>query len=397
MSKSRLKIRFWCLALLVFLISSYARAETVTLVGGDAVHGEIIRQTESSIFLVHKVLGELEIPKDQVVSVTIVHDVLGEITISIDQISSPGAGKPEAESPKGKKPSGKDQLDKQIEDKKSREATGDEDTSSATAESEKVKTEKAPAADKKQAQTEDEEEEKGAWFEPEFKRFNLMAARLKKKKWSFAADFSIDSSTGNTEETTNRFGAHIKRVLPRERLSVDMTYYHKESEGSTTDNKFTAGAIHDWLNLGSRWFFFTAGRYDYDEFESWEQRANAQAGPGYNLFTSDDMLLDFRLGAGGRKEWGSENSDLKFEGLAGIDFKWKMTNRQNVEASAWYFPVITDFDDYRTRSTLNWRYRLAKESNISLLLGLLHEHQSIVNPGLEDTDTRVTAGLQIDF
>ncbi|MHC4694630.1 MAG: DUF481 domain-containing protein [Planctomycetota bacterium] len=390
-------MKFWYTTVFFLLLSAYARAETITLVGGDTVHGEIVRQTDSSIFLVNKVLGELEIPKDQVVSITIVHDVLGEITISIDQISSPGGGKPEAESPKGKKTPGKDQLDKQIEDEKSGEVSGDKVTSSATAESEKVKTEKAPAAETKQARQEDEEEDKGAWFEPEFEGLNSWAARLKKKKWSFAANFSIDSSTGNSEESTTRFGTHVRRVLPRERLAVDMSYYHKVSEGSTTDNKFTAGAIHDWLNLGSRWFFFTTGRYDYDEFESWEQRANAQAGPGYNLITSDDILLDFRLGAGGRREWGSENNDLKFEGLVGIDLKWKVTDRQNFEAKVWYFPVITDFDDYRTRSTLDWRYRLAKESNISLLLGLLHEHQSIVNPGLEDTDTRVTAGLQIDF
>lgn len=387
-------MKFWYTILLFLLISAYARAETVILVGGDTVHGEIIRQTDSSIFLVHKVLGELEIPKDQIERITVVHEVLGEITIPLDQIPSPGAGKPEAENPKVKKPSGKE---KQIEDKKSREVSRDKVTSSATAESEKVKPEKAPVADKQQARQEDDEEDESAWFEPEFKRFNSLAARLKKEKWSFAADFSIDSSTGNTEETATRFGTHIKRVLPRERLAIDMSYYHKESEGSTTDNKVTIGAIHDWLNLGSRWFFFTAGRYDYDEFESWEQRMNLQAGPGYNLIKSDDVLLDFRLGAGSRKEWGSENSDLKFEGLAGIDFQWKMTNRQNVEAAVWYFPVITDFEDYRTRSTLNWRYRLAKESNISLLLGVLHEHQSIVDSGSADTDTRITAGLQIDF
>ena len=389
-------MKFWYPILLFLLISAYARAETVILVGGDTVHGEIIRQTDSSIFLVHKVLGELEIPKDQIERITVVHDVLGEITIPLDQIPSPGAGKPGAESPKVKKPSGKDQLQKQIEDK-NREVPRDQVTSSATAESEKVKPEKAPAADKQQARQEDDEEDESAWFEPEFKRFNSLAARLKKEKWSFAADFSIDSSTGNTEETATRFGTHIKRVLPRERLAIDMSYYHKESEGSTTDNKVTIGSIHDWLNLGSRWFFFTAGRYDYDEFESWEQRMNLQVGPGYNLIKSDDVLLDFRLGAGGRKEWGSENTDLKFEGLAGIDFTWKMTNRQNVEATVWYFPVITDFEDYRTRSTLNWRYRLAKESNISLLLGVLHEHQSIVDSGSADTDTRITAGLQIDF
>jgi hypothetical protein len=327
-------------------------AERVTLVSGDVLLGRIIKATESSVTLVHEVFGELEVPKDQIASVVVLHDVLGEVEIPGDQIEVPPAVG----------------LDKQ----EAKEAPGI-------------------------LQTPMEEEEKDIWFEPELDRLNTLAARLKKTGWSAAIDFSLDTTTGNTEEETTRLGAHIKRTLARERFGLDASYYYKISDGDVTDNKFTVGAVQDWLNPGSRWFFFGLGRFDYDEFESWQKRANVQVGPGYNLIGTDDMLLNLRAGAGARKEWGSENNDPKFEGLAGFDFLWKMTDRQSFDTTFHYYPVISDFDDYRTRTTLNWRYLLSKEVNVSLLVGVLHEFQSIVDPGRDDTDTRVFAGIQMSF
>lgn len=371
------------------------QVETVVLLAGDAIHGLIAKKTDSSIILFHKVLRRLEIPKNEIASITFAHDVLGEIKVLPDQIPSLGIGRPEVPSPEEKRVPPSDQPQQQIEDTKSRQASADRTAPSAAVESEKQKPEEAPVPDKQQAQKEEDEED--IWLEPEFDRLNAWASKLKKQKWSFAVDFSIDTTSGENEESTTRIGAHIKRKLPRERLAVDISYYNKVSDGEVTDNKFTAGAVQDWLNPGSRWFFFGAGRYDFDEFESWEQRANFQLGPGYNLIKSENMLLDLRFGAGGRKEWGSQNNDLKFEGLAGVDFKWKLSEKQTFDASVWYFPVLTDTDDYRTRSTLNWRYRLARELNLSLLVGLLHEFRSIADPGDENDQTRTYVGLQVEF
>jgi putative salt-induced outer membrane protein YdiY len=337
------------------LAAGRPEVETVVLLEGDVIHGEITKKTDSTIILVHEVFGKLEIPKDQIASITIVHDVLGGITIRSDRTTSTGTGEPKAESPEVKIPSGKKGTPQRTEEKED------------------------------------------IWFEPEFERLNALVSGLKKRKWSLALNFSIDTVSGEDEESTTRFGAHVKRKLPRERLAIDLSYYNKVSYGDVTDNKLTVGGVQDWLNPGSRWFFFGAGRYDFDEFESWNQRANLQAGPGYNLIKSDDKLLNLRFGAGGRKEWGSLNNDLKFEGLTGVDFTWELTEKQTFDSSVWYFPVLTGTEDYRTRSTLNWRYQLSKELNLSLLLGLLHEYQSIVDPGRENSETRTYVGLQMEF
>ena len=446
-------MKFLKYSLICFLISVSAQAETVVLVQGDAIHGEITEQTDSAITLIHKVLGELEIPKDQIASITVVHDVLGEIEIPQDQLLSLAAGKREVETVVlvwgdtmygkitektdstiilvhkvlGKLEILKDQIAnikvvhdvlgeitipkdlilslatgkpdaKNPENKTSQEVSNDQIISSSTMESYRQKPEETTAVVKMQdyQQTKVEEDEK-IWFEPEFGKLNSLAGRLKKQKWSFALDFSMTTTSGSTNEETTRLGTHIKRTLPRERTTFDGAFYHKKNSGKVSDNELSIGFLKDWLNPGSRWFYFGSGRADYDEFESWEKRANIQVGPGYNLITSDDMLLNLRLGAGGRKEWGSQNDNLKFEGLAGIDFDWEFTERQTIETGIWFFPVLTNFDDYRTRSHLNWRYKLSKESDISLKLGVLHETQSIVDLGRNNNDTRLYTGLEIEF
>jgi hypothetical protein len=419
-------MRFWHSILFFILISAYAQAETIVLVGGDTVHGEITEKTDSTIILVHEVFGRLETPNDRIANIIFVHDVLGEVEIQADKIISPAADAPlsaetivllSGDTIHGEITEKTDSTITLVHEVFGRLETPNDRIASIIIVHDvlgkvEIQTDKiiSPAVVKAKAESsigkkpfakkepqEQKEETEGTRLEPEFKGLNALASSLKKGKWSFAADFSLNTSTGSSDESTTRFGAHIKRTLPRERLAVDMSYYHKVSDGDVTDNKFTAGGIHDWLNPGSRWFFFSAGRYDFDEFESWEHRANIQVGPGYNLIKSDDMMLDLRLGAGGRKEWGSQSSDLKLEGLAGLDFEWKLTHKQTLETSLWLFPVLTDFDDYRTRTTFRWRYLLSKELDLSLLLGVLHEYQSITDPGSENSDTRVYTGIQIEF
>jgi len=368
------KTVLWPALLCFFVAAAMVGADEVTLKKGDVLLGRLTKATESSITIVHDVFGELEVPKDQIAGIIVVHDVLGQIKVGEEAIASFGLDEATGEAAAHKKPSTKEKPATKVE-------------AAQIAESEKQEPNAAAPV----------KEQKGVWFEPEFEKLNTLAARLKKMGWSAAIDFSLDTTTGNTDEETTRLGVHLKRTLRRERLGIDASYYHKTSEGDVSDNKLTVGAVHDWLNPGSRWFFFALGRFDYDEFESWQKRANAQVGPGYNLIGTDDMSLNLRAGAGARKEWGSQNNSVKFEGLAGFDFVWKMTDRQSFDATFYYYPVITDFNDYRTRTALNWRYLLSKEVNVSLLLGVLNEFQSVVDPGLDDTDTRVFLGIQMGF
>jgi hypothetical protein len=165
----------------VLFAAVIANADEVTLKAGDTLRGRIIGATDSSITIVHDVLGEIQVPKEHISSITITHAVFGEITIGSDGVASFG-------------------LD----------------------------TAKGEPAAPVETDTSQEGDEETALFEPEFK-LNAWAARLKKKGWSASLDLSINTSSGNTDEETTRLGAHVKRTLRDERMDVDMSYYHKRS------------------------------------------------------------------------------------------------------------------------------------------------------------------------
>jgi len=322
---------------LFFVVVGVCLADEIELVGGDVIEGDVVLQDESTIVLDHNDLGRLEIPREKIKSVTFISPVLVR----------PGQGVKKVE---------------------------------ITAE------EEAP-----------EEEEEAVMFEPEFTGLSEWAVEQKKKGWSASADVSFNSSSGNTDERSLRIGADAKRERPDTRLAIDLAYYNKTSEGDTTDNKFTGGMLHDWLFPESRWFWFGSGRYDFDEFESWEQRLAAHTGPGYHLIEDEKTKLDLRVGAGARKEFGSENNNVRFEGAGGLFWEWIITKRQKLSATSAIYPVLTDVEDYRTRTTANWRFRLKEEMNLSLLIGIEHEYQSIVDPGSDKNDTRTYIGIQFGF
>jgi len=221
------------------------------------------------------------------------------------------------------------------------------------------------------------------------------------KEWSLTISLALNNTTGNTDEQSIRVGFDAIRKREKTRLGFDVVYFFERTDGRTSDNKFSLGGRHDWLNPGSRLFWFVNGRFDNDEFESWQQRFSAHGGPGYHILYMDDtgyeMELDGRLGIGLRREWGSLNDDLKLEAQIGVDYEWIITERQRFVVTANYFPVLDDFDDFRTFTRANWSWAVSTDFDLALNVGLSHEYQSVVDPGKEKTDLRIWLGLQYGF
>lgn len=217
----------------------------------------------------------------------------------------------------------------------------------------------------------------------------------KEKNWKLSIDLGLANVTGNTDEQVLNFALLYDRETHLNRFIADTSYYLKLSDSDVSDNKFTAGLRYDWLNPDSRWFAFAQGRFDYDQFESWEQRIAGHAGPGYRIIKKEKLKWDARAGLGVRREFGSSNDDLRFEGLLATSVRWNATDRISLNFQSELYPVLTELEDFRTRTTLNIRYRL--EEMLSLAFGLLHEYQSIVDPGSEKNDLRLTLSLGLDF
>jgi hypothetical protein len=80
-----------------------------------------------------------------------------------------------------------------------------------------------------------------------------------------------------------------------------------------------------------------------------------------------------------------------------LDLEYTITERQSLDFDITYFSTLDDFDDYRTRSTGNWRYAISNDMRLSLLVGYSWEYQNIADPGDERFDFRFFVGVQYAF
>jgi putative salt-induced outer membrane protein YdiY len=398
------------------LTSTCSRADKVALIDGDIIEGVITKQGRFVVVLEHSNLGRMEIPRSRIKSLTIdtpdvevvltdggtiqgrlveedqsrivlEHRDLGRVTIPKDRIASSKIEAPDATVVLA----GGDTIEgKLVERTDSSIVLEHAILGRLEIPRERIDSLKVKAPEFKK-------EKKVDWLEPWIRKLGARTSRLKEKGWGLSVDLSLDSSTGNTDEQATRFGGHLMRELPDRRSSLDISYYRKTKRGTLSDNKSTIGYVHDWLDPKSVWFWFALGRYDYDEFQSWQQRVNAQVGPGYHLIKTDDISLDARLGLGARKEWGSLNNNAKAEGLVGVDFKWQITDRHTLKLAPYFFPVVGDLDDYRARVSGEWRLSIDKDMNLSFVVGTLYEYQSQVDPGTTHGDLRTYLGLQFAF
>lgn len=398
------------------LISNCSHADKVFLTDGDIIEGVITKQGSATVVLEHSDLGRMEIPririkslmidtpdvevvltdgdtiqgrlvKDDESSIIIEHKDLGRITIPRDRIESSTIEAPDATVTLA----GGDIIDGKLIER----------TDSAIvlkhANLGRLEIPRDRIDSLKVKEPEFKREERAGLLEPILRKLSAKTSRLREKGWNSSVDISLDSSSGNTDEQSLRFGGNLGREGTDTRGKLDTSYYYKVKKGIVTDNKFTLGYLHDWLEPESDWFKFAYGRFDYDEFESWQQRANILVGSGYHLIDSNEIKLDARLGFGPRKEWGSQNDDIKFEGAIGGSIEWTINKKEKLEFASYFIPTFGDLDDYRGRMSGEWRFLFDKDLNLSFLLGAFYEYQSIVDPDKTHGNMRTYVGLHFRF
>src|SRR5262249_22000112 len=104
-----------------------------------------------------------------------------------------------------------------------------------------------------------------------------------KPRWKSEFEAGASAAWGNNDDRDVRVRFASTRVAPDNTLKLDSLYHFATSHGKATSNSFTAGALSDWPVPASRWSYFAQGRFDYDDFVSWDYRVSAAGGVGYRL------------------------------------------------------------------------------------------------------------------
>lgn len=319
---------------LACLVADAALADQVTLTTGEVLQGSITSQTDVTVVLNHPVLGKLAIPADKVAK------VMTDAQLEAAQKAA----------------------DEAIAEAKAAPADPPADATEATAD--------APAA-----------LEPDGFFDG----------------WESTLDAGLSGTSGNSQNFASYINFKSKKETDRDRWLYDASYRYASEENESSTNRFSTGIVKDWLLPDSDWFYFADGRYDWDQFQSWQSRVTGHGGVGYQFIKDDTWDISGRTGIGAIREFGSDNDTIRPEALAGVDASWKLTKNQSLTGSAYIYPDFDDLGEFRAINKAEWTINMPDLKGAAVKAGIRHEHQSVVDPGDEHNDFWYYAGVSFKF
>ncbi|MEQ9454812.1 MAG: DUF481 domain-containing protein [Phycisphaeraceae bacterium] len=213
--------------------------------------------------------------------------------------------------------------------------------------------------------------------------------------WDRRFSLGIDGQEGNTSELNFFTLLELNYADETDRWDIDISYDYGTEDNQNTDNEFMARVFKDWLIPDQKYFYWAAGEYEYDQFESYQQRISAFGGVGYELFKNEKHLVDGRLGLGAIQE--IKPDDLRPEGLIGVEWTYDINDNQDLVASNYLFPNLEDLGKARNVTAVDWVIQMDAAENLSLRIGVKNEYDMNVDGGSRRNDLEYRIALVLDF
>jgi hypothetical protein len=141
--------------------------------------------------------------------------------------------------------------------------------------------------------------------------------------WTRTFSLGLSGQEGNSKTLDIIVGLDADAENEKRRWAFDARYNYSTADSDTTNNNAMVALGRDWLFSESRWFTFARGRFDYDDFRTWEFRLQGDAGVGYEFIKWETFTLRGRTGPSVVQEW-NENQ-FRAEWLAGPELVWNLT------------------------------------------------------------------------
>lgn len=215
--------------------------------------------------------------------------------------------------------------------------------------------------------------------------------------WKRTIDAGLNGKRGNSDSTNLTLGLNFGYDDEFKRWLFNARYFLNDTDDGDGDNNGRLDIRRDWLFPGSRWFLGSNFRYQYDQFESWNQRTVAGVGPGYQLIRRRAHELDTRLHPVFTHEFG-ERDTSKGEVMWALDYRWSSGERYSFHLSNQIFNEFApDSGEYRNLTLGEWRVALTQRPSISLRIGAENEWETNIEPGDKRNDLKYYMTLGLDF
>ncbi len=197
------------------------------------------------------------------------------------------------------------------------------------------------------------------------------------KDWQRKFGMSIVGSSGTSENYTFRTSLNLKYEDDKDRWNSTSVYLLSSDENETSEQKAYTTLTRDWLLSESKFFYFSSTNFYWDEFKDYDYRITQFGGTGYQFVKNKRWDANGRLGLGVKHTVGDELSDeTTLEGLVGFKISRVIKNKHSIEGSNIYYPSLSESDEYRNVSTLNWNIKLDYISGLGLKVGLRNEYDT---------------------
>jgi hypothetical protein len=314
-----------------------AAGDEVRLKSGDVLKGKIAEQSETTVVLVHPLLGRLSLPRTQIEMVT---------------LSAPDAPASEAAAPV-------------IVPAPQANPTAAVTTAPPTA----PPTTPPPNPDAPATLPIAELPPKPFW-----------------EGWRGSVDAGINGSDGNSETFSARTTLGAKRVTTSLETSATLQYIYVTDDGIKSKSRGEVNLRNDWLLNPSPWGFFALGKVEYDEFQPWDLRGSAFVGPSYTFIQSTRTTLRGRTGLGITREFGSERNEVSPEALFGLELNHKLSDRSRLFGSTEILPSLADFPEHRINSQAGYELLVDPQMRLNIKFGVASRYNS--DPGERDNGVR---------
>ena len=202
----------------------------------------------------------------------------------------------------------------------------------------------------------------------------------------------------NGDDTSININANLRFAYddPFKRWRLNGRYFYQDSDDDA-DNNARVDLVRDLLFPGNKWFLRGNFRWQFDAFESWENRVTFSTSPGYHLFDGEKHKIDTTLGPTATREFG-DSQTTKFEALWGFDWEWQIMKDLKFSLQNQLFTELTpDVGDFRNLSIGRLEMRLLEKPDLSFIIGIENEYESNPDPGDKKNDLIYNLSLGIGF
>lgn len=404
LSKMRNHGLFFSLVLLLMVRS--AIADSLVLVNGDDLKGDVTLLPEGKIELSHDILGKVDLDSENVIG--------GQIKLTLADGSVVSGLLVAWQSPAWiLKPVDEDPVRLVFgSDQVLRKWSGIDGEEVDAPENQTVPQIMSAAEEQRLEQTTTKAND--AYVAAAKNRMNQAkaivdeATKKAKKVWSRKVRLGGSLSKGTSDTANVLLNIGVKR---HEEISkTDLTaFYILNTKGSqTTQNWFQASIDQRWLAFGKRhrWSIFGVTTFDYQEQADWEQRVNANLGLEYLLVDAkrapgtdwfQKLKLTGRFAPGVRKEFAGDYSDPALELLLGGIWDLKFLDNLSFSGNAQVFPDMTNLGQFRVTANAAFKVGLDMLEGLSVGVDFKYQFQSQVNADEIDYLFVISGFIEYDF